>query len=378
MKRRLVIITEIISPYRIPLFNSLARRPEVDLHVIFLAENDPDLRQWKVYKDEIQFPYQVLRSWRQRIGEKNVLWNLGMGRALRRANPDAILCGGYNYPAAWESLAWSLAHGVGFYLWSESHLGEMHRGRSPLELFKREFLQRCTGFVVPGQAARQYLLAQRANPRTIFTAVNAVDNELFATASARIRKNQESARKNSGLPTRYFLFVGRLVREKGVFELLEAYAKLCPSIREQIGLVFVGDGAATQELRSKAELFVQFTGFAQREQLPTYYALADALILPTHSDTWGLVVNEAMACGLPIIVSNAAGCASDLITDQWNGVIVPAKDVDALTSAMRLLASRPDVLTRMGTRSQERIRQFSAEAWSDGIAQMLDSISRAG
>ena len=70
---------------------------------------------------------------------------------------------------------------------------------------------------------------------------------------------------------------------------------------------------------------IRFAGFAQREQLAIYYALAEMLILPTYTDTWGLVVNEAMACGLPVIVSRAAGCAADLVTENWNGLLVPAE-----------------------------------------------------
>ena len=84
MRRRLVILTEIISPYRIPLFNALAQLAEVDLHVIFLAETDPTLRQWQVYKEEIRFSYQILPSWRKRVGRYNVLLNRGVGRALAR------------------------------------------------------------------------------------------------------------------------------------------------------------------------------------------------------------------------------------------------------------------------------------------------------
>ena len=96
MRRRLVILTEIISPYRIPLFNALAQHPEVDLHVIFLAETDPSLRQWQIYKEEIDFSCQVLPSWRKRVGRYNVLLNRDVGRALVEAAPDVILCGGYN------------------------------------------------------------------------------------------------------------------------------------------------------------------------------------------------------------------------------------------------------------------------------------------
>ena len=107
MKRRLVILTEIISPYRIPLFNSLAEHMDVDLHVIFLAETDPDLRQWEVYKQEIRFSFQVLPSWRKRIGKYNVLINFGVSRALNLSKPDVILCGGYNYIASWQALFWA-------------------------------------------------------------------------------------------------------------------------------------------------------------------------------------------------------------------------------------------------------------------------------
>jgi hypothetical protein len=86
MRRRLVILTEIIAPYRIPVFNVLARHPEIDLHVIFLAESDPGLREWQVYKDEIQFSFQVLPSWRQRVAGHKFLLHRGMKEALRGAN----------------------------------------------------------------------------------------------------------------------------------------------------------------------------------------------------------------------------------------------------------------------------------------------------
>jgi 1,2-diacylglycerol 3-alpha-glucosyltransferase len=375
MKRRLVIITEIISPYRIPLFNALAQHSEVALHVIFLAETDPGLRQWRVYKEEIRFSYQVLPSWRWQLGRHNILLNRDVGCSLTAAAPDAILCGGYNYAASWQALAWARSRNVPFLLWSESHLHELRRSNALVEFLKTEFLSRCQGFIVPGQAAHQYLVAHKVKPHIIFNAPNAVDNDLFAVAAARARMNQETLRKDLNLPERYFLFAGRLVREKGVFELLAAYAKLDEQLRQQVGLVFVGDGACREELESKAVSvslgIVKFTGFAHREQLAAYYALAEMLVLPTYSDTWGLVVNEAMACGLPIILSNAAGCAPDLVKEDWNGLIVPPMDVPALTSAMNSLATRPDSAKMMGSNSALHIARFSARDWSQGILQAM-------
>lgn len=377
MSRRLVIITEIVSPYRIPLFNALAQRAEANLHVIFLAETDPVLRQWKVYKEEIRFSHQVLPSWRKRIFGYHVLLNQGMGSALQTARPDVILCGGYNYLASWQALLWARAHGIPFFLWSESNLRDLRRGHPLVELLKSEFLQQCNGFVVPGQTAREYLRSKKIRPEVIFTAVNAVDNDLFASASTCARQNRQPLRSELGLPERYFLYVGRLVREKGVFELLSAYAKLDKGIRESIGLVFAGDGTCRRTLEEQASTTapgtVKFVGFAQREQLASYYALAEMLILPTYSDTWGLVVSEAMACGLPVILSEAAGCAPDLVTEDWNGRIVAPRDIASLASAMESLARQPEVCASFGANSRKRISDYTPQNWCAGIVDMMEA-----
>jgi hypothetical protein len=126
VRRRLVILTEIISPYRIPLFNALVQYEEVDLHVIFLAETDPTLRDWHVYKNEIRFSYEVLPSWRKRFGRYNWLLNRGVGHALSKSAPDLILCGGYNYVASWQSLIWARVHSP-----VHSLVGEQCEGSAP-------------------------------------------------------------------------------------------------------------------------------------------------------------------------------------------------------------------------------------------------------
>jgi glycosyltransferase involved in cell wall biosynthesis len=375
MRRRLVILTEIISPYRIPLFNILAQHPEVDLHVIFLAETDPALRQWQIYREEIQFSYQVLPSWRKRFGRYNALLNRGLGRALVEAVPDVILCGGYNYIASWQALFWARAHKIPFVLWSESNMQDIRRGYALVEFLKSEFLRRCIGFVVPGRSASEYLRVHKVEEAVIFIAPNAVDNDLFSAAAAVARQNETRCRAELGLPERYFLFVGRLVREKGVFELLSAYAKLDELMRRQFGLVFVGEGSSRQQLEEEAASIspgvIRFAGFAQREQLGTYYALAEMLILPTYTDPWGLVVNEAMACGLPIVCSQVAGCAADLVRENWNGLLVPPRDISLLANAMQHLATQPDLCAVMAANSMQQISYYSPEAWSEGVARAV-------
>jgi glycosyltransferase involved in cell wall biosynthesis len=372
MKRKLVILSEIIAPYRIPVFNALARHGHIDLHVIFLAETDATLRQWHVYKDDIRFRYQVLPSWRRRIGKHNILLNRGLTSALRKASPDAILCGGYNYVASWQSLFWARRHNVPFLLWVESTTRDLRSGFGLVKFLKAKFMHQCAAFVVPGKASFDYVMGHGAPEESIFTAPNAVDTEFFAERSEVVRKDAAAHRRMLPLPSRFFLFVGRLVRDKGVFDLLEAYRLLAPELRAEIGLVFLGDGEARPQLERQAKAIapgtVVFPGFAQREQLASYYAVAETFVFPTHTDPWGLVVNEAMACGLPVISSSVAGCVADLVDDRWNGRLVTAQDRQQLTDAMEELANNPEMRSRMGERSRERIAHFSPEACAAGIA----------
>lgn len=378
MIRKTVILTEIIAPYRIPVFNVLAQRTGLDLHVIFLAETDETLRQWRVYKDEIRFSYQVLPSWRWRAGKSSFLVNRGLWSALNKVKLEVLICGGYAYAASWEALLWARRQGVEFVLWSESNRHDARRRRAAVEWLKTYFLRHCDRFVVPGKASFEYLRSLGAAASSIVTAPNAVDNRWYAAQAESVRSHAAAFREKMRLklklklPLRFILFVGRLVREKGVFDLLAGYAKLESGVRSEVGLVFAGDGVAKEELMQQAKLIsasaICFPGFAQREDLAGLYALAEALVLPTHSDPWGLVVNEAMACGLPIIASSVAGCSADLVEDGWNGYVVPPRDLEKLRVAMETVVRQPELRRQMSARSLERIQNYSPEACAEGLA----------
>lgn len=371
-KRRLVLLSEIIAPYRIPVFNALAEAPGIDLHVIFLAETDAVLRQWQIYKNEIRFQYEVLPSWRVRAGRKNLLLNRKLLSRLKAIAPQVILCGGYNYAASWQALSWARRNHADFVLWCESNRHDTRSGNAVVESLKRNFTKRCTRFVVPGTASLEYLVSLGAASGKILVAPNAVDNDTYYRNAHEIRGRQAEFREQLSLPERFLLFVGRLVPEKGVFDLLEAYSKLDTALRSKVGLVFTGDGVARDKLKAAARGVqpgrVCFPGFAQREELAALYGLADALVLPTHSDPWGLVVNEAMACGLPVIVTDVAGCSADLVQDGWNGYIVPPRNPGRLTDVLDSFLRDDERMKRMGMRSLEKIREFSPEACAKGLA----------
>jgi len=373
MNHRLVVLTELIAPYRIPVFNALAARKEISLHVIFLSETDASTRQWRIYEDEMRFSYEVLPSWRRRVGKYNLLLNNQVTSALSAAQPTVLICGGYNYIASWQAQDWARRNRVPFLLWSESTAYD-HRGlHFPVEWLKRKFLSKCAGFVVPGQSALEYVQQFASPAQKIFVARNAVDIELFARRQS-IRQTAERLRGELALPLRYFLFVGRLVRSKGVFDLLEAYQALPSELRESISLVFAGDGPMRAELEALArDIYpgtVHFPGFVHRDELASYYALAECLVMPTHTDPWGLVVNEAMACGLPVICTNVAGCAADLIRE--NGILIAPANAVQLSDAMQKLATRPDLRQYMAAESVKLIQAYSPEACASGFAEAAE------
>jgi glycosyltransferase involved in cell wall biosynthesis len=378
LKPKVAIITEIIAPYRIPVFNALAERPEIDLHIVFLSETDPTLRQWQVYKDEIQFRYEILRSWRWRVGGHNLLLNRGLHSTLRRLNPDVVIAGGYNYAACWSAAYWAKAASIPFLLWTESTIHDQRKKYPLVEFAKKRFLNLCSGFIVPGKSSLQYLEQLGVPENQMTTAPNAVDTSLFSNLADAARGNPAVLRARHNLPSQYFLFVGRFVREKGVFDVIEAYSQLPPEIRNEIGLVFVGDGPARTALHDQSRILqgnVQFPGFLHREELAQVYGLAEAFIFPTLSDPWGLVVNEAMACGLPVIASSVAGCTADLVEDSVNGVLVEPHDIPHLTLAMENLAKNPEMRLGMGRKSRERIDFYSPDAWAAGMIKAVHSVS---
>jgi len=379
MKTRLIILTEIIAPYRIPVFNALSQNLDIDLQVVFLAETDPATREWHIYTDEIRFSYSVLPSWRTRLGEHTILLNQKVPAVLQELAPDVILCGGYNYLASWQAQRWAQQNHVRFLLWSESTGADQRSESKIIESLKRKFFAKCDGFVVPGTSAQAYVRQIEASTKPVFIAPNAVDSQRFAANAELARADASRTRAKLGLPRRYFLFVGRLVKSKGILELIEAYGSLSDKLRSEVGLVFAGDGPLRSELEFQSRLIspgvVRFPGFVHRDELASYYALADCLVFPTRSDPWGLVVNEAMACGVPIICSEIAGCAADLI--KANGLTTAPRDVQQLARAMEELAKDASLREEMSLRSRQLISNYSPDQCASGIAKAAISGYRA-
>lgn len=338
---RVTLLTEIPAPYRIPLFNALAER--VDLRVLFLARQNPERTHYRLHEDELRFRWKVLPHVERTVGGRWLVLNRGVVRELRGA--DAIVLGGWNQPAFWAAFATR----VPVYLWVESTLRDSGGGR-----LKRVLARRATGFIVPGRAAAELVRALVPDAR-ITVAPNAVDNALFASGAAG---------RGDGPFT--VLYVGRLAREKGIDVLLRAFEQL-----DGARLVVAGAGPEEARLRASAPPGTEFLGSVDRDEIPRCLAAADVLVLPSLAEPWGFPLNEGAAAGLPLVSTEAAGAAWELIEDGVNGFRVPPGDPVALGEALRRLAADEGFRRSAGARSAQIVSRFTAEAWADAVAHTL-------
>jgi glycosyltransferase involved in cell wall biosynthesis len=349
---RVALLTEIPAPYRIPLFNALADR--LELTVLFLRERNPD-RPYELHADEFRFDWRVLRGVDTTLRGRWLVLNVGVFGALRRIKPTAVLLGGWNQPAFWAAFAWARVRRVPVLVWVESTGRERRSGR--LDRAKRALLGSASAFIVPGAASRAYLRGLGVGDGRIVTAPNAVDPAIFKPAAAR---------RGPG-PCRV-LAVGRLAPEKGLDVLLRAADGL------PLELLLAGTGPEEERLRTLAGPNVRFLGNVARDDLPALYADADVLAMPSRSDPWGMVLNEAALSGLPLVSTEAAGAAHELIEDGVNGFRVPADDTDALRTALQRLCDDEDFRRAAGERSRAIAARFTPEAWAEAVARRCEAL----
>jgi glycosyltransferase involved in cell wall biosynthesis len=358
---RLLVLTEIPAPFRIPGFNALAATPGVELHVAVVAEHDPR-RSYRVDPGQFAFGYHVLRGRSLRPGGRWLVLNAGLGRILCRVKPDAILIGGWNQPVFWQALVAARLRRIPAALWVESTARDARTTHGAAAAARGAALRLAAGFVVPGRASAEYLTGLGVDPATITVAPNAIEPGIVAAGHERPARPADEC---------VFLYVGRLEREKGPDVLVRA-------MHDAPGrLVVVGDGSMRAELERAAPAGrVMFAGHAQREELAEWYADADVFVLPSRSDVWGMVLNEAAAAGLPIVASEVAGAAYDLIELGVNGLVVPSDDSAALAAALRQAGADPAWRSAAGRLSRELAQGLTPEAWAAAVAGLARDLQR--
>lgn len=290
-------------------------------------------------------------------------------RALTRLQPKVLVISGWYDGAGWGAWAWGIMHKAKMLLWAESNSFD-HPRNFAFEAVKKFYIKRFAMVHVYGQSNRDYMLQLGMADHQILTKRAVLDVRRYA--------RRPEIRKDPYYLT--LLYVGRFSQEKNLQLLLEAMYRLrCEQLPRPLKLLLAGYGPLESKLRGVAETLglqdsVVFMGAVEQERLPSVYSAADVFVLPSLREPWGLVVNEAMCCELPVAVSDRCGCARDLATPDIGWVFDPG-DIDDLLRVLRSVAlTPPERLTDMGKRAREVSFEYSPENCARLVCRSLVSI----
>lgn len=386
---RLAILISHPVQYFAPLLQYLARQPEIDLTVLYCSlqgartMKDPDFGVSFAWDIPLLkgYRYKKLRNYwpRQPNGFFSCI-NPGVITELRKGDYDAVIVFGWGSFTNWLAFAGAKLAGIPWMIYGDSiDLYENDRGwtrRRLKHLVLGTLFQNTAGFLTMGKLNRLFYQRYGASPERFFFVPYAVDNQFFHSKAVAARLRGKELRAQHGIPQGaiLLLFAGKLIPRKRPEDLLAALQILQPDI-PNLAIAFVGDGELCTFLETRISCLgvknAKVLGFKNQTALPDVYAMADILVMPSSRENWGLVVNEAMACGLPVIASHRCGASADIVRDSENGFVYPCGDIGALAQAIRKLATNPDLRRRMGHRSWEIIQSFGYEKCVEGILSAL-------
>ncbi|CAN5555500.1 glycosyltransferase family 4 protein [soil metagenome] len=299
--------------------------------------------------------------------------------ALDEADPAVVFITGWSHSEALAMLLWARERDRPVVIMSESTAHDAARS-FVREAIKRHIVGLCDAALVGGKAQRDYVEALGMPSDRVFFGYDAVDNDFFARGAATARADAAGVRARFGLPERYFLASCRFIAKKNLARLIEAFA----AYRDKVGedawdLVLIGDGELRAELEAQARVLgvdqaVRFMGFHQYDDLPAFYGLAGGFVHVSTVEQWGLVVNEAMAAGLPVIVSRTCGCADDLVDQGKNGWAVDPLDVAEITQRLIDLAAPTTDRAAMGAAGARIVADYGPDRFGEGAAAAADLV----
>ncbi|WP_158788373.1 glycosyltransferase family 4 protein [Granulicella sp. L46] len=399
-KARLAYLVSHPIQYQAPLLRRIALEPDIDLTVLF--GSDFSVRGYKDrgFGVEVAWDTPLLEGYRSEFlrpfrdtGEVSPTTPISRGifRRLQQSDGspafDALWVHGYASINSLQAILAANALGIPVLLRAESWLADRVRTPWKLVLKKKFFRMLGKGIaaVLPiGTVNAEYWTHYFGTSVPKFMMPYAVNNEYFAGLAAAAVPREQELRAELGLSAErpVILFASKLQQRKHADHLIEAYSRFIadrtPDTRPY--LVVVGDGEQRTQLEAQAQQLrledVRFAGFRNQSELPRFFQLADVFVLPSRHEPWGLIVNEAMASGCPVIVSTDVGCHADLITDGVEGCVFPVGDIGALTQALHRVFSSPQTAAKMGEAARRRISTWTYEEDVHGLRRALAAVTR--
>lgn len=394
---RLAILSSHPVQYYSPFFRRLAEQPEIDLTVLYCTlqgartMSDPGFGMSFAWDIPLLdgYRYKVLRNyWPGRLNGFFSCINPGVVKELRKGIYDAVIIFGWGCLTNWLAFNGAALADIPWMLYGDTNVLK-ERGAKGLKPAIRRILltrlfARTAAFLTSGGFNHAFYESMGAPSSRCFSAPMAIDNHRFAEGSKLARAHRKTVREKYGISPdlTLLLFSGKLVPRKRPQDILSALQILQVEL-PQLGAVFVGSGVLQKDLQEEAArrkiANVFFLGFRNQSEMPRVYACTDCLVLPSMAEPRGLVVNEAMACGLPVIVSDRTGVwgPGDIVREGESGFVYPCGDVSALAGAVRRLATDPGLRLRMGRRSYEIIQDFTYDRCTAGVLEALESVVTA-
>ena len=363
------------TPYRAPLLDRVAALPEIELTVLYAAGTVAG-RTWRVQpKHRAVFLRGVRVPGADRVLHHDYPLTPGVVPALNEVRPDVVVVSGWSTFAAQGAISWCRLRGVPYVLVVESHDEGPRPGwrRTVKNTVVPRVVGNAAGVLVTGTLARNSMVARGAAPERVRVFANTVDIDEFAATADRLAPSRPELRAvvGAGLDDIVVLSVARLAPEKGLEVLVRAVAEAGDP---RLLLVVAGDGAERrrlEQLAGETGVRLVLTGDVDWEQIVELYVAADVFALLSEREPWAVVVNEAAACGLPLVLSDRVGAAHDLLRTGENGTLVAAGDVSAAAAALHELAADPALRRAQGARSRELARDWGYEPSVEGFLEAV-------
>jgi glycosyltransferase involved in cell wall biosynthesis len=375
----------------------LAAHPRIDLTVYFCSRESLEAQDvlamyktnqpWGDEGELLQgYKHKFLRNFSPSPSYLNWpfgLINLGIWNELKREKPDAVII------MSWANVTWWLTilacsyYRIPFLYMTDANVqGELGGSRWKVwvkRVFLGKMLFRLTaGFLCAGAENEQLYRYYRVPDEKLFPFAYSWGYEMFFHVSEELRPQRDRIRAELGVPEKrcVILFCGRLSKEKSPLHLLEAYRRVALPHK---ALVFVGDGELRETLQDYVVRHnldsVHFFGFQNRREIQKFYAISDLLVLPSRKETWGIVVNEAMCFGLPVIVSDQVGAGKDLVRHGYNGFGFAQGNVEELASTIeRFMQLSEGERSAMGLRSLDLVKKWVQRDLAGSLVECLDVV----
>jgi glycosyltransferase involved in cell wall biosynthesis len=388
---RVLVLTSHVIQYSSPLFRRMAQDPKLDLLVAYCSLQgakpsiDPEFGVEVAWDTSVLdgYPWVHLpnRSPFPGLGRFFGLLNPSVWKLIRDGGFDAAILPGYFYCTAWIAIAAAKWSGTPILFITDSHSLRSWKTQSlwKLRLKKwlvRQILQLGTAIVVSSSGGVEYLKSLGFSPERIFLAPTSVDNDWWTCQAAKVDRRASRVAWKVPSDAVMALFCAKLQAWKGPSDLLEAFARAnVPNAY----LAFAGDGPERGNLENKAAELgiadrVRFLGFLNQSRLPSAYCAADVFVLPSLFEPFGLVVNEAMLCGLPVVVSDRVGARFDLVRDGDTGYVYPAGNLGALAAILGEILQDAGKRESMGAAARRRMQTWSPREYTEGMVRAVQSV----